>query len=104
MTRLFLVRDDERELWLAALVDEDMWTYVANTGKFHRNEGARHDYYFLNDLQYDPIGIVKAKRLINAGVGAVDETEFSDLVQEWRDDPQGMDAEVIFATTAADLA
>jgi hypothetical protein len=57
MTRLFLVKDGERELWVAALVDEDVWTYVAETGKFHRNEGARHDYYFLNELEYVEIGI-----------------------------------------------
>jgi hypothetical protein len=104
MTRLFLVKDGERELWVAALVDEDVWTYVANTGKFHRNEGARHDYYFLNELQYDSIGIAEAKRLISAGVGTVDETEFPDSVRRWRDDPHGMDAEVIYATLAADLA
>jgi hypothetical protein len=103
MTRLFLVRDGDREVWVAALVDEDVWTYVVNTGKFHRNEGARHDYYFLNELHYDPIGIAQAKRLINAGVGTIDETELPELVEEWRDDPHGMDAEVIFATTAADL-
>jgi hypothetical protein len=103
MTRLFLVKDGERELWVAALVDEDVWTYVGNTGKFHRNEGARHDYYFLNELQFVDIGIAEAKRLIQAGVGTVDEQELAESVRRWRDDPNGMDAEVIFATTAADL-
>jgi len=103
MTRLFLVKDGERELWVAALVDEDVWTYVANTGKFHRNEGARHDYYFLNELQFADIGIAEAKRLIQAGVGTVDEQELAESVRGWRDDAKGMDAEVIFATTAADL-
>ncbi|MGY4771973.1 hypothetical protein ACXC9Q_34145 [Kribbella sp. CWNU-51] len=39
MTRLYLVKDWERELWVAALMDEDVWTYVGNTGRFHRNEG-----------------------------------------------------------------
>jgi hypothetical protein len=103
MTRLFLVKDGERELWVAALVDEDVWTYVANTGKFHRNEGARHDYFFLNKLQYNPIGIAEAKRLIREGVGTVDETEFPDSVRRWRADPHGMDADIIYATLAADL-
>ncbi|WUJ71995.1 hypothetical protein OG809_01780 [Kribbella soli] len=103
MTRLFLVKDGEKELWVAALVDEDVWTYVGNTGKFHYNEGARHDYYFLNELRYVDIGIAEAKRLIRAGVGTVDEGELPGAVQRWREDPQGMDPEVVFASMAADL-
>jgi hypothetical protein len=104
MTRLYLVKDGERELWVAALVDEDVWTYVANTGKFHRNEGARHDFYFLNELEYVEIGIAEAQRLIRAGVGTVDEQEFPDSARRWREDDQGMDPEVVFASMAADLA
>ncbi|WP_432880298.1 hypothetical protein ACQPYH_34935 [Kribbella sp. CA-245084] len=104
MTRLFLVKDGETELWVAALVDEDVWTYVGNTGKFHYNEGARHDYYFLNELQYVDIGIAEAKRLIGAGVGTVDEGELPGAVSRWRDNPDGMDPEIVFASMAADLA
>ena len=104
MTRLYLVKDGERELWVAALVDEDVWTYVGNTGKFHRNDGARHDYYFLNELQYVEIGIAEAQRLIRAGVGTVDAEEFPGSAQRWREDTKGMDPEVVFASTAADLA
>jgi hypothetical protein len=104
MTRLFLVRDGERELWVAALVGEDVWTYVANTGKFHRNDGARHDYFFLNDLQYSDIGITEARRLIGRGVGTVDEEEFPDSIQRWRDDRDAMDADIVFASLASDLA
>lgn len=104
MTRLYLVKDGERELWVAALVDEDVWTYVANTGKFHRNEGARHDFYFLNELEYAEIGIAEAQRLIRAGVGTVDEQELADSIQRWREDPDAMDPEIVFAPMAADLA
>jgi hypothetical protein len=104
MTRLFLVSDGEAQLWVAALVDEDVWTYVGNTGRFHRNEGARYDYYFLNELEYVEIGIAEAQRLIQAGVGMVDEQEFADSVQRWRADPDGMHPEVVFASMAADLA
>ncbi|WP_272948930.1 hypothetical protein [Kribbella soli] len=39
------MRQGERRIWVAALVDEDVWTYVANTGKFHRNDGVRDDYF-----------------------------------------------------------
>lgn len=38
-------------------------------GRGSGNEGARHDYHFLNGLQYVDIGIAEAKRLIQAGVG-----------------------------------
>ena len=104
MTRLFLVKDGDKELWVAALVDEDVWTYVGNTGKFHRNEGARHDYYFLNGMQYVDIGIAEARRLIQARVGAIDEQEFPDSARRWREDTEGMDPEVVFASMVADLA
>ena len=104
MTRLFLVRDEERELWVAALVDEDVWTYVVNTGKFHRNDGARHDYFFLNELEYSDIGIPEAQRLIGRGVGTVDEEKFPDSFQRWRDDREAMDPDIVFASLAADLA
>jgi hypothetical protein len=76
---------------------------VGNTGKFHYNEGARHDYYFLNGLQYVDIGIAEAKRLIAARVGTVDEGEFADSVRRWRKDPEGMVPEIVFASLAADL-
>ncbi len=104
MTRLYLVKDGERELWVAALVDEDVWTYVVNTGTFHRNEGARHDFYFLNELEYVEIGIAEAQRLIRAGVGTVDEQEFPDSARRWREDALAMDPEVVFASMVADLA
>ena len=104
MTRLYLVKDGERELWVAALVDEDVWTYVANTGKFHRNEGARHDFYFLNELEYVDIGIAEAKRLMADGVGLVDETRLADSLERWRRDEDAMDPEIVFASMVADLA
>ena len=73
MTRLYLVKDGEREPWVAALVDEDVFDRcVGNTGKFHRNDGARQDFYFVNELEYLEIGIAKAQRLIRAGVRTVD--------------------------------
>ncbi|HEY3511286.1 hypothetical protein [Kribbella sp. NPDC051137] len=54
-------------------------------------------------MQYVDIGIAEAKRLIAAGVGTVDEGEFADSVRRWREDPEGMDPEIVFASLAADL-
>lgn len=104
MTRLFLVSQGERQIWVAALVDEDVWTYVGNTGKFHRNEGVRDDYFMNNEAQYADIGIAEAKRLIAAGVGQVDAEKNPDPVRDWQHDGDAMDPEVVFASMAADLA
>ena len=104
MTRLFLVSQGERRIWVAALVDEDIWTYVGNTGKFHRNEGVRDDYFMNNEAQYADIGIAEAKRLIADGVGQVDAEKNPDSLQDWQQDEDAMDPEVVFASMVADLA
>ncbi|HWD77803.1 MAG TPA: hypothetical protein VG497_02950 [Kribbella sp.] len=85
-------------------MDEDVWTYVGNTGKFHRNEGVREDYFVSNEAQYAEIGISEAERLIAAGVGRVDEQRVPDVVADWRGDGDAMDPEVVFASVVADLA
>jgi hypothetical protein len=104
MTRLFLVSQGERRIWVAALVDEDIWTYVGNTGKFHRNEGVRDDYFMNNEAQYADIGIAEAKRLIADGVGHVDAEKNPDSLRDWQQDEDAMDPEVVFASMVADLA
>ncbi|TDW91552.1 hypothetical protein EV647_5132 [Kribbella sp. VKM Ac-2566] len=103
MTRLFLVSQGERRIWVAALVDEDVWTYVANTGKFHRNEGVRDDYFVNGEAQYTDIGIAEAKRLIADGVGRVDADQNPDPVRDWQRDEDAMHPEIVFASMAADL-
>jgi hypothetical protein len=103
MTRLFLIKDGGEVLWVGALVDEDVWTYVGNTGRFHRNDGARHDYFFLNELQYVDIGVAEAQRAIRDGVGQVDEVELADSLERWRADEGAMHPEVVFASMIADL-
>ncbi|HET6295314.1 MAG TPA: hypothetical protein VFG33_18155 [Kribbella sp.] len=104
MTRLYLVTQGERQIWVAALIDEDIWTYVGNTGKFHLNDGVRHDFFMLNEAKYSEIGLSEAHRLIKSGVGLVDEQQIPDSVQKWRDDPEAMEPEIVFASLAADLS
>ncbi len=105
MTRLFLIKDDDgSDLWVAAVIDQDVWTYVANTGKFHLNEGAREDFFFLNELEFTDLGISEAQRLIAAGVGTVDEQQTPDSLRRWRADESAMDPDIVFASMAADLA
>lgn len=104
MTRLLLVRQGERRIWVAALVDEDVWTYVQNTGMFHRNEGVREDYFVNNAAEYASIGIAEAKRLIAAGVGQIDPQEDADSLRDWQRDTEAMEPEVVYASMVADLA
>ncbi|TCC46609.1 hypothetical protein E0H75_26505 [Kribbella capetownensis] len=104
MTRLLLVKQGERRVWVAALVDEDVWTYVGNTGKFHRNEGVRDDYFGGNEAEYGEVGIAEARRLMADGVGTVDEGRLADSLARWRQDADAMDPEVVFASMVADLA
>jgi hypothetical protein len=104
MTRLLLVTEGERQVWVAALIDEDIWTYVANTGNFHRNDGARHDYFMLNQFEYSEIGISKARRLIADCIGTIDEDRFADSLQGWREDTEPLSPEDVFASHIADLA
>jgi hypothetical protein len=66
MTRLFLARDEERLLWVMALIDADVWTYVANTGKFHRNEALRDDYLAGTVLSYEEVGVTEARRAVES--------------------------------------
>jgi hypothetical protein len=104
MTRLFLIKNRTGEPRLvAAVIDDDVWTYVANTGKFHRNSSAQEDYFYLQQLAYDAIEIPEAKRLIATGLGTFDAATDPETVQEWLDDPSAMDPEIVFASMAADL-
>jgi hypothetical protein len=104
MTRLYLVAEGERRIWVAALIDEDIWTYVANTGKFHRNDGLRHDFFMLNELEYSEIGLSEARRLIASGIGTIDEEQFADSLHRWREDKEPLTTEDVFASHVADLA
>ena len=104
MTRLYLVTEGSRRVWVAALIDEDIWTYVVNTGRFHRNDGLRHDYFMLRELGYTDIGLAEARRLISAGVGTVDEILFPDTLPRWQADTESLSADEVFAAHIADLA
>jgi hypothetical protein len=104
MTRLFLVTEGDRRLWVAALIDEDIWTYVANTGRFHRNDGLRHDYFMLNELEYSEIGVSEARRLIADGIGMVDGALYPDSLKGWVTDPNSLTTEAVFASQIAGLS
>ncbi|SRR6266508_4587941 len=102
--RLLRVAKDGRTLWLAAAVGEDIYTYVPNTAKFHRNSGLRDDYVMARELQYDEVGLAEARRLLDGGLPPLDEDGMADPLREWRADPEPLDPETVFAAASADLA
>jgi hypothetical protein len=89
--KLYLVKEDDRPVWVAALAHENMYGYVANTGKFHDNIALRNDFYMERDFSYEEISIAEARRLIDDGIGLLDEEEYAEVLQEWRADPKPLD-------------
>jgi hypothetical protein len=96
--KLYLVKEDERLVWVAALAHEHMYSYVANTGKFHDNNALRNDYYMERWFTYEPIGSAEARRLINDGVGRIDEE--SEALGRWQADPQPLDPADVLSMAA----
>lgn len=98
--KLYLVKDGERQVWVAALAHEHMYSYVANTGYFHDNNALRNDFYMDFDYEYEEIDVVRAKALIAAGVGQLDETTRADALAKWRADPRPLLPNDVFAAVA----
>jgi hypothetical protein len=104
MTRLYLVTAGATRIWVAALIDEDIWTYIVETGRLHRNDGLRHDYFMLREFGYTDIGLAEARRLISAGVGTIDPIIFPEVIEEWQADTDSLAPDQVFAAHIADLA
>ncbi|MEI8410110.1 MULTISPECIES: hypothetical protein [unclassified Kribbella] len=96
--KLYLVKEEERRVWVAALAHETMYAYVANTGKFHDNNALRNDYYMERHFTYDAIGPAEARRLIDEGVGRIDES--SGALERWRADPSPLDPADVLSIAA----
>lgn len=98
--RLYLVKEDERLVWVAALAHERMYSYVANTGKFHDNNALRNDYYMERWFTYEEIGCAEARRLIDDGVGTLNENDHPDALARWRADPKPLEAADVLSIAA----
>lgn len=98
--KLYLVKEDERLVWVAALAHERMYAYVANTGKFHDNNALRNDYYMERWFSYEEIGSAEARRLIDQGVGTLDEVDHSDALAQWRTDPKPLEPSDVLSMAA----
>ncbi len=80
-----------------------MYAYVPNTQRFHRNDGLRDDYFMERELEYDEIGVVDARRLIETELAALDEERMADALRDWRADPEPLEPQIVFAMANADL-
>ncbi|HEY0618490.1 MAG TPA: hypothetical protein VGD15_12910 [Kribbella sp.] len=100
---LYIVKEGRRLVWLAARLGEDVYSYVPDTGKFHRNEGLRDDFFMEQDLQYEEISVAGARAAIDAGLEPLDEQLMADHLNDWRTDAAALDPEQVFATVVADL-
>jgi hypothetical protein len=98
--RLYLVKEDDRLVWVAALAHEVMYAYVANTGLFHNNNALRNDFYMVRDFTYEEIGPAEARRLIAQGVGTLDDDEHPTALARWRSDPNPLAPADVLAMAA----
>ena len=100
---LYIVRDGERFLWVAAVLGEEVYCYVPDLGTFHRNDGLRDDYFMDRDLQYERIAVARAQELLRGGLQPLDAEVMADHLAEWREDPGALAPEQVFASVVADL-
>jgi hypothetical protein len=97
--KLYLVKDEAGEaLWVAALAHETMYTYVANTGKFHDNNALRNDYYMVRRFTYEPIGAADARRWIAEGLGTLDDDNTA--LAKWEADTKPLPTADVLAMAA----
>ena len=67
--------------------DGDLFVYVQDTGKFHRNTALEDDFYIDQELTYAPITPAMVRELVDAGaVGKLDTRAKSAQVQQYEKD------------------
>lgn len=98
--KLFLVKEGQRQVWVAALANENMYSYVGNTGRFHDNNALRNDFYMEQHFEYEELTIAEAEELISAGVGTIDESERADALSKWRSDTASLAPHDVFQMAA----
>ncbi|MDX2974495.1 hypothetical protein [Kribbella solani] len=98
--KLYLVKEDKRRVWVAALAHEHMYSYVPNTGKFHDNNALRNDYYMERGFSYEPIGPAEARQLTSEDVGLLSENLHAEVLDGWRADPKPLDPTDVLSMAA----
>lgn len=94
---LYLVRDGDREVWVAAEREGRMFTYVANTGRFQRNKPVGSDFLMEREMAYEPLTPEQARAKMDAGVGRLDERTMGPILDQFRaDDAEYLSVEDVF--------
>lgn len=100
---LYLVKtaDAGTDLWVAyETADGDLYVYVQNTGKFHRNAALEEDFYVDQEFTYEPITAAAAREIAAAGtVGKLDARTKSAQVNRYENDTAALDAAPILGAT-----
>lgn len=79
---LYLVKDGDRELWVAYQDDQArMWAYDGHTGKFHRSRPLYLDFFWDKENQYTAIDDAQAREAIARGVGKYDKRKLGWLYE-----------------------
>jgi hypothetical protein len=100
--KLYVVSDGDRQTWLAARSGEDMYTYVPNTGSFHRNEGVGADFFLEGRSTYRPVGVPEARDLIAQRLGDLDAEDLADLLAEFRAEPSSLPVDAVLSAAVLD--
>lgn len=102
---LYLVTDGDRRLWVA-YEDEakaQMYVWVPNTGRFHRNRGTEADFYWDQDHQYQPIVTAEARQLLREEVGKLDGRKKAGQLERFRGDTAALDPAAVLGDDADEV-
>jgi hypothetical protein len=95
----YLVRDGHRRVGVAVLAGDVLYTYVANTGRFHADGALRDDFYGDRLHDYERISVVRAQYLISRGIGRLDPPEHAEALARWVADTTSLDPTEAFLLT-----
>ncbi len=99
MGTLYLVRDDERTIWLATEHDNRLYVYVANLKSFVLNQPLSVDFLIDRDHTYEPVDAKTAAEVIAAGrIGKIDVRSNGWLLEHFRAEPHQLDSEEVLRT------
>lgn len=94
---IYLVRSARGDAWVAYEGPEArLYSYVPNTGKFHRNDGLTTDFFIEQRMEYVPLTREQARGLVDAGrIGRIDARRNGFVLDKFRADTDPIDPATI---------
>ncbi|MCD1267811.1 hypothetical protein B5M43_002980 [Microbacterium sp. MEC084] len=93
----YLVTEGNRELWIAyeSMVGQ-IYVYVPDTGRYHRNRGVARDYYGERELSYAPLSAADARALMrDARIGRLDAIRKRAQLDQYRADAHALESDEV---------